>query len=139
MNETTRRRFLGAACAASGCAACSFGVVPVVTYLVPPPASTAPIVVRLPVRDVPEGQAKIVRMGPKQILVVRHDGQWTAVDSKCTDLGCTVVWDPQAKLIRCPCHNGVFDADGRRVSGPPPTDLHKVQIRVEGDRIVLEA
>ncbi len=41
----------------------------------------------------------------------------------CAHLGCPVSWFPQSGLFMCPCHGGVYYADGSRASGPPPRGL----------------
>ncbi|MFO0982698.1 MAG: ubiquinol-cytochrome c reductase iron-sulfur subunit [Planctomycetota bacterium] len=42
------------------------------------------------------------------------------LSGRCTHLGCSVRWDRRTNDgFRCPCHGGVFDADGRVVKGPP--------------------
>lgn len=56
----------------------------------------------------------------------------------CAHLGCPVRWFAQSKLFMCPCHGGVYYADGSRASGPPPRGLfeypHKV---VDGNLMIL--
>ena len=41
----------------------------------------------------------------------------------CAHLGCSVRWFPQSQLFMCPCHGGVYYADGSRASGPPERGL----------------
>lgn len=41
----------------------------------------------------------------------------------CAHLGCPVRWFPQSQLFMCPCHGGVYYANGDRASGPPPRGL----------------
>jgi Rieske Fe-S protein len=41
----------------------------------------------------------------------------------CAHLGCPVRWFPQSQLFMCPCHGGVYYADGSRASGPPERGL----------------
>ena len=41
----------------------------------------------------------------------------------CAHLGCPVSWFPQSGLFMCPCHGGVYYANGERASGPPPRGL----------------
>ncbi len=43
----------------------------------------------------------------------------TALSSVCPHLGCRVHWQPRHGRYFCPCHNGVFDAEGRGIAGPP--------------------
>lgn len=50
----------------------------------------------------------------------------------CTHLGCQVLWDPTKKHFQCPCHGGVYDANGKVVDGPPPRPLTTIQAKVEG-------
>ena len=38
---------------------------------------------------------------------------------KCPHLGCRVHWEAQNDRFFCPCHNGVFNADGLATAGPP--------------------
>ena len=50
----------------------------------------------------------------------------------CTHLGCPVNWRPEASLFLCPCHGGVYYADGRVAGGPPPRPLHQYDVRSTG-------
>jgi len=50
----------------------------------------------------------------------------------CTHLGCQVLWDREAKRFRCPCHGGVYDANGKVLDGPPPRPLATIDARIEG-------
>ena len=49
----------------------------------------------------------------------------------CTHLGCPVTWRPEARLFICPCHGGVYYADGRVAGGPPPHPLPEYDVRVQ--------
>lgn len=53
----------------------------------------------------------------------------------CTHLGCPVRWFAESGLFLCPCHGGVFYADGRRAAGPPPRDLYRYPHRIRGGRL----
>jgi Rieske Fe-S protein len=85
---------------------------------------------------------------PRVIAVSRHDGWYReraretvflvwdgdkalhALSATCTHLGCQVRWDAATKNFRCPCHGGVFDAQGDVVSGPPPRPLDRIDARI---------
>ena len=54
----------------------------------------------------------------------------------CAHLGCPVKWFAESELFMCPCHGGVYYADGSRASGPPPRGLFEYQYRITND--VLE-
>jgi Rieske Fe-S protein len=53
------------------------------------------------------------------ILVTRDADGFRAFSSVCPHLGCHVHWIEREKRFLCPCHNGVFDAEGVAISGPP--------------------
>jgi menaquinol-cytochrome c reductase iron-sulfur subunit len=49
----------------------------------------------------------------------------------CTHLGCPVRWFPASGLFMCPCHGGVYYADGAHASGPPPRGLYRYAHKIE--------
>jgi menaquinol-cytochrome c reductase iron-sulfur subunit len=55
---------------------------------------------------------------------------FTAFAVNCTHLGCPVNWRPTAELFLCPCHGGVYYADGTVAGGPPPRRLAEYNVRV---------
>src|SRR5262245_58991004 len=57
----------------------------------------------------------------------------------CAHLGCPVSWFPQAGLFMCPCHGGVYYADGERASGPPPRGLFHCVWQVRGGQLKIQA
>jgi Rieske Fe-S protein len=69
----------------------------------------------------------------RQTVFLVWDGDKTvhALSATCTHLGCQVRWDGATKKFRCPCHGGVFDAQGNVVSGPPPRALDRVEVRLD--------
>ena len=66
------------------------------------------------------------------VFVINHGkGRFSIMDARCTHLGCPVSWSADEDRFLCPCHEGVFDALGKVVSGPPPRplDLHEWKIQ----------
>ena len=63
---------------------------------------------------------------------VRREGQaqFTVFAINCTHLGCPVNWVEGAQLFFCPCHGGVYYADGTVAGGPPPRPLFKYETRI---------
>jgi Rieske Fe-S protein len=57
----------------------------------------------------------------------------------CTHLGCPVRWFPQSGLFMCPCHGGVYYADGGRASGPPPRGLFQYEYKVDNGQVFIKA
>jgi Rieske Fe-S protein len=52
----------------------------------------------------------------------------------CAHLGCPVEWFAESGLFMCPCHGGVYYANGEHASGPPPRGLFACVYRVTRDR-----
>ncbi len=70
------------------------------------------------------------------LLIRTRDGQLLAYSQKCTHLSCAVVPAIDDGVIRCPCHDGLFDlATGRNIAGPPPRPLPTIELEVEGDDV----
>jgi len=65
--------------------------------------------------------------------------EFTAFAVNCTHLGCPVRWLPEAKLFMCPCHGGVYYADGTVAAGPPPHALWRYPVRVHDGEVQIEA
>ncbi len=66
------------------------------------------------------------------IYVLNHGGgKFTLYRTHCTHVGCPVQWNSPANRFFCPCHGGVFDADGRVLAGPPPRPLDRYEYRIE--------
>lgn len=65
------------------------------------------------------------------------DQQFIAFSVDCTHLGCPVRWLPDANLFMCPCHGGVFYANGDVASGPPPKPLTQYPVRVQGGDVQI--
>jgi menaquinol-cytochrome c reductase iron-sulfur subunit len=57
----------------------------------------------------------------------------------CAHLGCPVRWFPQSGLFMCPCHGGVYYADGARASGPPERGLFEYPYKIQQENILIQA
>lgn len=76
----------------------------------------------------------------KVAMYVRREpaDAFTVFAVNCTHLECPVAWFPESGLFLCPCHGGVYTADGTNVAGPPPRPLFRYPCRIEnGDLFVL--
>ncbi len=79
-------------------------------------------------------------------VFVRNEGQdesgaakFLVLSVNCAHLGCPVEWFPQSGLFMCPCHGGVYYANGQRASGPPPRGLFPCVWRVRDGRLEIQA
>lgn len=74
---------------------------------------------------------KIIRFGSEPVIVVRvAEQQFRAFAATCTHLDCIVTFQQKQTRIFCNCHNGVYDLNGRNVSGPPPKPLESFTVNL---------
>lgn len=64
--------------------------------------------------------------------------EFIAFSLSCTHLGCPVTWKQEAKIFLCPCHGGVFTAEGDVAGGPPPRPLWRHQTRIRNGHVEIE-
>lgn len=113
---------------------------PVLRYLVPPmlPDLGGDEVVAGKVGELKPNSYKIFRFGSHPgLLVYTADNQYRAMSATCTHLSCTVQYRSDLREVWCACHNGMYDLNGRNISGPPPRPLDAYQVHVRGDEIVV--
>jgi Rieske Fe-S protein len=67
-------------------------------------------------------------------ILVRPDQQTLlAYSQTCTHLSCAVVPRIEEGVLRCPCHEGVFElSSGRPIAGPPRRPLSLVRLQLRG-------
>ena len=66
-------------------------------------------------------------------------GEFKVFAVNCAHLGCPVRWFPQSQLFMCPCHGGVYYADGSRASGPPDRGLFRYPWKIESGQLQIDA
>jgi menaquinol-cytochrome c reductase iron-sulfur subunit len=149
VDALSRRRLLNRLCLSLGGVASAIVGIPVIAYLLSPLLEPAANVWRDVggVGQFPVGEtAKVVFEDPsplpwagqtaKTAAWLRHSEEgFAAFAINCTHLGCPVSWLPDAQLFLCPCHGGVFDANGDVVGGPPPRPLWRLDVRVRDGRV----
>lgn len=67
-----------------------------------------------------------------------NDNDFIAFAANCTHLGCPVRWEKDAHLFMCPCHGGVYYADGTVAAGPPPKPLTRYEVRIYKDEVQIK-
>jgi Rieske Fe-S protein len=87
--------------------------------------------------DLPVGKA-VNAAGPNgtSIIIAQPTaGTVVAFSAKCTHAGCKVL--ASGSTLECPCHGSTFDlATGKNLSGPAPSPLPAVAVKVSGTDIV---
>jgi Rieske Fe-S protein len=148
-----RRTFLGWLTYGLGAAAAAVLGLPFLGYLFGPKKAPVEWQPLGPVTDFPQGQTRLMTFDnpirqPWDGLVahtgvfVRYEGrdEQEADETKahtflilavnCAHLGCPVEWFQESGLFMCPCHGGVYYANGERASGPPPRGLYECDYQV---------
>ena len=115
-------------------------IYPALRYIIPPPVaeSTSRSVVAATAAELKNNTGKIFKFGSKPALLVRMpDGTFRAFTAVCTHLNCTVQYRDDLHQIWCACHNGLYDLEGRNVSGPPPRPQEVYEVHVQGEDVVV--
>ena len=113
---------------------------PVIRFLAPPAVADlgGDEVVAGKVGDLKPNSGKIFRFGSHPgLLILNSQGEYKALSATCTHLSCTVQFRGDLGQVWCACHNGMYDQNGRNISGPPPRPLEAFQVNVRGDEIVV--
>ncbi len=69
------------------------------------------------------------------VFLRRYENTVLCFDPACTHLGCRIKHSEEQNRYLCPCHGGVFDADGKVVSGPPPKPLEQHPVKVQDGKV----
>lgn len=147
-----RRRFLARLSLGLSAGVAAVMGLPVVGFLLSPLTRKSPRVWRPvgPVGGFAVGETVSVRFEDASPLpwagVTARTAAWlrredetrfTAYTVHCTHLGCPVRWVADAKLFLCPCHGGVYYADGTVSAGPPPRALPRYPVRVRDGQVEI--
>lgn len=92
-----------------------------------------PVLLRLPLADLPAGGALVFRQ--ERITVMREGSNIVALSLVCTHLGCTVSVTPEGMV--CPCHGSRFDRSGTVLSGPAERPLPRLIVEQDGATLVV--
>jgi quinol---cytochrome c reductase iron-sulfur subunit, bacillus type len=147
-----RRRFLSRLSIAVSSVAAALVGVPVIAFLI------SPLTQRSPRQWRPVGSVDQFRIGETASVTFEdasplpwsgvsartaawlrreNESTFTAFSVNCTHLGCPVRWFAEPKLFLCPCHGGVYNADGSVAAGPPPKPLGRYPTRVRSGQVEI--
>lgn len=138
--KTSRRKFLNFIIGGGLLGWMASVVYPIFSYLIPPkiPEAVVNSIKAGSTNDFPSNTGKIVKFGRKPVILIRTDtGEFRAFTATCTHLDCIVQYRQDIKQIWCACHNGIYDLNGRNVSGPPPRPLDEYKVNIVNDEIVI--
>jgi menaquinol-cytochrome c reductase iron-sulfur subunit len=67
----------------------------------------------------------------------KTEQEMVVLSSRCTHLSCRVTWSDEAAGYLCPCHDAMFDIEGKVVNGPPPEPLGHYEYEIAEDGTVF--
>jgi Rieske Fe-S protein len=128
---------------------------PVVAYVLGPVTRRKEYLAWVPIgspEDFPPGETKLITftnpftdpwdgvtaMVPAYVRSTAP-GDYTVFAINCAHLGCPVRWFSESQLFMCPCHGGVYYADGSRASGPPERGLFTYEQKIENGKLMINA
>lgn len=100
-----------------------------------PPGETKLVTYRNPFTDPSDGATGSI---PAYVRC-SEPGNFTVFAINCAHLGCPVRWFAESQLFMCPCHGGVYYADGSRASGPPERGLFTYEQKIENGKLFIKA
>jgi len=132
-----RRKFLEYVLGGSGILALGSLLYPLARYFSPvKPKKDTLVEVRR--SEIPSGSALEIIVGGIPAVVINRQKKGFIVLSKvCTHLGCLVQYDRVNGQLICPCHAGIYDLEGRVISGFPPKPLPQIPFRIKGDMMII--
>jgi len=152
MTEQTRRSFLGGLLAFGTSAVGALLAIPLARFSLDPLWRSTSDVLWSDVGPAGDFQSMTTPL-KMQVAIEQRDGWRTILSEKpvyvikstggaprvlsavCPHLGCSITWSDTKRQFVCPCHNGVFAADGTLLSGPPPRGMDDLEARIEGGKL----
>lgn len=91
-------------------------------------------------KDLRDGEMKMVRVGKKEVLVVKADEKIYAIDGWCSHMGAPLDHGQvRDKTVRCRVHGAVFDLEtGKVLQNLQAKDLRTYPVRIEGDEVYFD-
>ncbi len=153
LNDINRRQFVKVVLAAISTIMAAVVGLPAIGYLIAPAArkqETDAWVPLGPLENYPVGTPTLFNFTRSKVngwektvnsygaYVVRYTADaYKVFSSTCTHLSCRVKWDEEAQNFHCPCHDAIFDIQGRVGGGPPPRPLDEYETKVEEGNLFI--
>ncbi|MDR4507662.1 MAG: ubiquinol-cytochrome c reductase iron-sulfur subunit [Candidatus Brocadiaceae bacterium] len=73
------------------------------------------------------------------VWVIRQkDNSLQVLSTNCPHLGCGIDWGADVNKFLCPCHEGVFDIQGKVLSGPSPRSMYSFKTKIENNTVLVD-
>ena len=131
-SRVNRRSFLTLLAQGSVAAAITAVVVQTIRFLGFQPPDSESSVVPLGGPDNYESEAPVY-VAEARVYIGRDGNGLYALDAVCPHLGCLVEPNEEGGYM-CPCHDSLFDDEGRALSGPATQPLQHLYLWYDGDQ-----
>ena len=91
--------------------------------------------------DLKPNEKKAVTVNGVKVLLVNLNGTYFAIGDKCTHQGCSLSNGTiKGDTVQCACHGSTFNLKtGDVIKGPAPKPEPKYEVKVEGNKISINA
>jgi len=89
------------------------------------------------VDEIKTGEAKEFKIGNDSLFLIKNEEGYKVFSAVCTHLGCKINWEAHRNRFYCPCHKGIFDANGNVVEGPPPRALDEFKVEIDKNLVYM--
>jgi len=72
------------------------------------------------------------------LLLMKEETGIRVFSAICPHLGCIIKWDEKKKTFLCPCHDAIFDKNGKVLKGPLKDALLPFDFKLEGEMISVK-
>jgi cytochrome b6-f complex iron-sulfur subunit len=106
----------------------------------PPPLSDDGFVNAGPVAEL-QTKGSFQLKTSQDVIVIqdpKNPGGVLAFTAICNHKDCLVQWKPGDSQFVCPCHDSRFGTDGTLVKGPATEGLKTVEVKVDGEKVMVK-
>jgi menaquinol-cytochrome c reductase iron-sulfur subunit len=75
--------------------------------------------------------------GRDKVIKGEDPQPYVAISTRCAHLGCPVRYIQASQKFVCPCHGGIYDAQGKVAGGPPVRPLDRFYTREANGRVLV--
>ena len=86
-------------------------------------------------QELEEAKRIITKFNGKKVLTTKLNGKLTTFSLICRHKRCTIGYVEELEQFVCPCHDGIYDAQGNVVSGPPKKPLIRFITELRGEEV----
>lgn len=88
-----------------------------------------------------ESPCALIRMGHEVPGGVGPNRDIVAYSILCNHMGCPLVYAPESRTFKCPCHFSIFDSEksGQMVTGQATEDLPRIRLSYDASRGEIKA